>query len=192
MPPGPAYNWFCVLYSTAEILSNAARYRAAQLTPIASASFAHPRKRRRTEGQGEKPDELVEYAPVVKHDTQDVVKDKKAFEPALKRVDLEEVQSTKQLYASPVLEPARSHQEVNDAPVLQEVLLNVETEPSEVVLENVVRPNVPMLVDDTPIFFLMLGTSGCANAHLSVARVKKPTIFEGAIITNRQAVPLWR
>ncbi|PPR00810.1 hypothetical protein CVT26_012451 [Gymnopilus dilepis] len=48
MPPGPAYNWFCVLYSTAEILSHAARYRATQLTPKSS-SFGHPRKRRRTE-----------------------------------------------------------------------------------------------------------------------------------------------
>ncbi|KAF8900498.1 ABC1 family-domain-containing protein [Gymnopilus junonius] len=48
MPPGPAYNWFCVLHSTAEILSNAARYRATQLTSTSS-SYAHPRKRRRTE-----------------------------------------------------------------------------------------------------------------------------------------------
>jgi len=32
MPPGPAYNWFAVLSSTADILSHAARYRAAQLS----------------------------------------------------------------------------------------------------------------------------------------------------------------
>ncbi|PPR02529.1 hypothetical protein CVT24_001955 [Panaeolus cyanescens] len=31
MPPGPAYNWFCVLYSASEILANAARYRSAQI-----------------------------------------------------------------------------------------------------------------------------------------------------------------
>lgn len=50
MPPGPAYNWFCVLASTAEIVSNAARYRASQLTPkTLGTSYANPRKRRRTE-----------------------------------------------------------------------------------------------------------------------------------------------
>lgn len=31
MPPGPAYNWLCVLYSASEILGNAARYRSAQI-----------------------------------------------------------------------------------------------------------------------------------------------------------------
>jgi hypothetical protein len=46
MPPGPAYNWLCVLHSTAEILSHAARYRAAQIVPR---STLHSRKRRRTE-----------------------------------------------------------------------------------------------------------------------------------------------
>ncbi|KAH9476782.1 Protein ABC1-like protein, mitochondrial [Psilocybe cubensis] len=50
MPPGPAYNWLCVLASTAEILSNAARYRAAQVAPnYLATSYANPRKRRRTE-----------------------------------------------------------------------------------------------------------------------------------------------
>ncbi|THV05083.1 ABC1-domain-containing protein [Dendrothele bispora CBS 962.96] len=32
MPPGPAYNWFCVLSSTVDILSHAAKYRATQLS----------------------------------------------------------------------------------------------------------------------------------------------------------------
>lgn len=31
MPPGPAYNWFCVAYSVLNILSHAAHHRAAQL-----------------------------------------------------------------------------------------------------------------------------------------------------------------
>ncbi|KAL0578435.1 hypothetical protein V5O48_003585 [Marasmius crinis-equi] len=31
MPPGPAYNWLCVISSVADIASHAARYRAAQL-----------------------------------------------------------------------------------------------------------------------------------------------------------------
>ncbi|KAJ3821249.1 ABC1-domain-containing protein [Lentinula raphanica] len=34
MPPGPGYNWLCVLSSTAEILSYAARYRVSQVTRL--------------------------------------------------------------------------------------------------------------------------------------------------------------
>ncbi|KAJ3982528.1 ABC1-domain-containing protein [Lentinula detonsa] len=34
MPPGPGYNWICVLSSTAEILGHAAKYRASQLTRL--------------------------------------------------------------------------------------------------------------------------------------------------------------
>jgi len=40
MPPGPAYNWLCVVHSVAEILAHAARYRAAQLSP-SSLPVAH-------------------------------------------------------------------------------------------------------------------------------------------------------
>jgi len=46
MPPGPAFNWFCVLYSAADILSHAARIRASQLSPTTSHVA---RKRRRLE-----------------------------------------------------------------------------------------------------------------------------------------------
>lgn len=49
MPPGPAYNWLCVLYSTAEILSHAARHRAAQIVPRSTSAPINSRKRRRTE-----------------------------------------------------------------------------------------------------------------------------------------------
>ena len=50
MPPGPAYNWLCVLHSTAEILSHAARYRASQIVPRSTTSSPlNSRKRRRTE-----------------------------------------------------------------------------------------------------------------------------------------------
>ena len=49
MPPGPAYNWLCVLHSTAEILSHAARHRAAQIVPRSTSSPLNSRKRRRTE-----------------------------------------------------------------------------------------------------------------------------------------------
>lgn len=49
MPPGPAYNWLCVLNSTVEIISHAAQYKAAQVAPKAIASCIRPRKRRRTD-----------------------------------------------------------------------------------------------------------------------------------------------
>ena len=49
MPPGPAYNWLCVLHSTAEILSHAARHRAAQIVPKSTSSPLNSRKRQRTE-----------------------------------------------------------------------------------------------------------------------------------------------
>ena len=48
MPPGPAYNWLCVLHSTAEILSHAARHRTTQIIPKSSSPL-NSRKRRRTE-----------------------------------------------------------------------------------------------------------------------------------------------
>jgi hypothetical protein len=47
MPPGPAYNWLCVLHSTAEILSHAARHRATQIVPRSTSSPLNSRKRRR-------------------------------------------------------------------------------------------------------------------------------------------------
>lgn len=40
MPPGPAYNWFCVAYSALNILSHAAHYRAAQATQRAAVRAA--------------------------------------------------------------------------------------------------------------------------------------------------------
>ena len=49
MPPGPAYNWLCVLHSISEILSHAARYRATQIAPRFNSSPLNSRKRRRTE-----------------------------------------------------------------------------------------------------------------------------------------------
>lgn len=49
MPPGPAYNWLCVLHSTAEILSHAARHRATRIVPRSTSSPLNSRKRRRTE-----------------------------------------------------------------------------------------------------------------------------------------------
>ncbi|KAF4611782.1 hypothetical protein D9613_004008 [Agrocybe pediades] len=60
MPPGPVYNWACVLASTADILANAARYRAGQLGAGAAVvtrtrDVGNPLKRRRVyeeEGAG--------------------------------------------------------------------------------------------------------------------------------------------
>ena len=61
MPPGPAYNWLCVLHSTVEILSHAARHRATQIVPRSTSSPLNSRKRRRTE-------ETVDILPVVSVD----------------------------------------------------------------------------------------------------------------------------
>ena len=49
MPPGPVYNWLCVLHSAAEILGHAARYRAAQFPLQHTDPFFAPRKRKRTD-----------------------------------------------------------------------------------------------------------------------------------------------
>lgn len=48
MPPGPAYNWLCVLYSTVAILSHAAQHRAAQIVQRSTSAPLYSRKRRRT------------------------------------------------------------------------------------------------------------------------------------------------
>lgn len=44
MPPGPAYNWLCVVCSAADIISRAARIRATQLAPRSSPLTAKKRK----------------------------------------------------------------------------------------------------------------------------------------------------
>ncbi|KAL1708213.1 ABC1-domain-containing protein [Schizophyllum commune] len=43
MPPGPAYNWLCVLAGAADIVANAARIRASQLGATRAAAAARPR-----------------------------------------------------------------------------------------------------------------------------------------------------
>ncbi|KAF8658435.1 hypothetical protein AX16_001986 [Volvariella volvacea WC 439] len=53
MPPSPAYNWYCVLASAADILSNAARIRASQVAYKPAVS--HLRKRRHTENNATSP-----------------------------------------------------------------------------------------------------------------------------------------
>jgi hypothetical protein len=42
MPPGPAYNWFCVLHSVTEILGHAARYRGAHVPLKTTPLKLHP------------------------------------------------------------------------------------------------------------------------------------------------------
>lgn len=44
MPPGPAYNWLCVVCSATDIISRAARIRATQLAPRSSPLTAKKRK----------------------------------------------------------------------------------------------------------------------------------------------------
>ena len=49
MPPGPAFNVFCVLSSIADILTYVARIRAAQSLPRASGISSVEHRKRRTE-----------------------------------------------------------------------------------------------------------------------------------------------
>ncbi|CAL1697726.1 unnamed protein product [Somion occarium] len=51
MPPGPAFNWFCVAHSVLDILSHAAQIKATQLAArtVVAAETSHPRKWRRVE-----------------------------------------------------------------------------------------------------------------------------------------------
>ena len=49
MPPTPAYNWFCVLYGAAEVLSHAAQYRAGQLASTRSAVAVARNRKGRTQ-----------------------------------------------------------------------------------------------------------------------------------------------
>lgn len=136
MPPGPGYNWFCVLYSTVEILSNAARYRAAQLTPKSS-SYDHPRKRRRTEdlaqetegklaGQGIEVDQatVIDYAPrnLVEGKRVTAASKHAVWKARRELVELDEVgpvEVTTDPYAS---EPSEKAAETAiDAPVIEEI-----------------------------------------------------------------------
>jgi len=44
MPPGPAYNWFCVLYSAAQIIGHAARCRGPRISSTTSLKSDRRRK----------------------------------------------------------------------------------------------------------------------------------------------------
>ena len=44
MPPGPTYNWLCVVCSAADILSRAARIRASELAPRSTLTTTKKRK----------------------------------------------------------------------------------------------------------------------------------------------------
>lgn len=59
MPPGPGFNFFCVLSSAADILAHAARIRAAQAVAQTSANSvaACQRKRQRADSQETEKDE---------------------------------------------------------------------------------------------------------------------------------------
>jgi hypothetical protein len=56
MPPGPVYNWLCVVCSAADILSHAARIRASQLAPR---SYTLPPKSRRRPTERKSPDDTT-------------------------------------------------------------------------------------------------------------------------------------
>ncbi|KIL65392.1 hypothetical protein M378DRAFT_526996 [Amanita muscaria Koide BX008] len=66
MPPGPAYNWFCVVYSALNILSHAAKYQAAHMAPRADAGVVagamHQQRRRRAVTDLEESDQELSNA----------------------------------------------------------------------------------------------------------------------------------
>ncbi|PPQ93501.1 hypothetical protein CVT25_005242 [Psilocybe cyanescens] len=152
MPPSPAYNWFCVLASTAEILSSAARYRAAQLNPnYLATSYANPRKRRTEDTEKQKQQDSqtpVEKIPTPNHAVQEtVVEDIEptvAPAPVIERVVVvQEIQLPKEDTRSPSVQPLP----VADESVLDRVTLRVE---EEVVKEPVVQKPLPSAADLTP------------------------------------------
>jgi hypothetical protein len=58
MPPGPAYNWLCVLHTTAEILANVAKHNAAGSGPLT-------RINSRRVGRGERDGRPAHVAPTL-------------------------------------------------------------------------------------------------------------------------------
>lgn len=54
MPPGPAFNWFCVAHSLIDVLSNAAAIRAGQVYPRNAVLVSKKRRQ---------PDQDVDYRP---------------------------------------------------------------------------------------------------------------------------------
>ena len=92
MPPGPAYNWFCVLFSVAEILGHAARYRGAHLPSttasvkprrtrephdLSSAETVKPKNSPQRDGQAQNfleplPSERVQVPPRIAQERSDV------------------------------------------------------------------------------------------------------------------------
>lgn len=161
MPPSPAYNWFCVLASTAEILSSAARYRAAQLNPnYLATSYANPRKRRTEDTEKQKQQDSqtpVEKIPTPNHAVQEtVVEDIEptvAPAPVIERVVVvQEIQLPKEDTRSPSVQPLP----VADESVLDRVTLRVE---EEVVKEPVVQKPVLCYASLVPLYISNLLTS---------------------------------
>ncbi|KAF8724473.1 hypothetical protein AX14_008768 [Amanita brunnescens Koide BX004] len=72
MPPGPAYNWFCVAYSALNVLSHAAHYRVAQAARITAvkAPTAADAKSRQKELDKEPPNFVPQS---VQHNTENDV-----------------------------------------------------------------------------------------------------------------------
>ena len=63
--PGPAYNWFCVVHSILNVLSNAAAIRASQIYPhTASAAAQRNLKRRTVQPVGDAEDRVL--GPLIK------------------------------------------------------------------------------------------------------------------------------
>ena len=103
MPPGPAYNWLCVLYSTAEILSHAARHRATQIVPRSTSIPLNSPKRRRTEEL--EIDELTKGVQPAGQDTDIPPLVAKASEDVISTVQVQsqDVPGAQAVYASSII-----------------------------------------------------------------------------------------
>jgi aarF domain-containing kinase len=71
MPPGPVYNWLCVVCSAADILSHAARIRTSQLAPRSS-TLPAKNWRKSSESKRKSPDDTTTNASTDVNDHFDV------------------------------------------------------------------------------------------------------------------------
>ncbi|KAF9007062.1 ABC1 family-domain-containing protein [Cyathus striatus] len=162
MPPGPAYNWFCVLYSASQILSNAATYRAAQVAQLVprNAGAAYVNRERTRTDDVEEPADVKTY-PSTAASGETVNESVKVVEAEDKGVAMN--------YNAPI-----EHYIPQDVAVPKDV-----DEPTHVSLtsfQGSVVPNTPT-VEDSP-----LPTKRVFNSGISGDVVQPP-------VTEQQVVP---
>jgi aarF domain-containing kinase len=86
MPPGPVYNWLCVVCSAADILSHAARIRASQLAPRSS-TLPAKNWRKSSESKRKSPDDTTTNASTDVNDHFDVTTVRPRPDSTLRDVD---------------------------------------------------------------------------------------------------------